>query len=144
MKTRDAEIVFISRICDPEQPRKLQKTTAVLQGRVGKSGSSLYLVFNAEVADVGPADYTIRVGGKEALILRKGASPMRQPLMIGQTMTGTYGTQIGHMETKATAEMIDIDTDASGDSGSVRLIYDLSIAGQLVGKMMLDYRYKIG
>jgi uncharacterized beta-barrel protein YwiB (DUF1934 family) len=40
--------------------------------------------------------------------------------------------------------MIDIDTDASGDSGSVRLIYDLSIAGQLVGKMMLDYRYKIG
>lgn len=144
MKTCDAEIVFISRICDPGQPRKLQKTTAVLQGRVGKSGSSLYLIFSAEIADVGPADYTIRVGGNEALILRKGASPMRQPLMIGQTMTGTYGTQIGYMETKATAEIIETDTDASGDSGLVRLVYGLSVADQLVGKMMLDYRYKIG
>ncbi|MET1248640.1 DUF1934 domain-containing protein [Sporolactobacillus sp. STCC-11] len=142
MKTRDAEIVFISRICDPGQSRKQQKTTAVLQGRVGRSGSSLYLVFSAEIADVGPADYTIRVGDKEALIIRKGASPMRQPLMIGQTMTGTYGTQIGHMETKASAEIIDSDT--SGDSGAVRLVYDLSVADQSVGKVLLDYRYKIG
>ncbi|SFG23276.1 DUF1934 domain-containing protein [Sporolactobacillus nakayamae] len=142
MKTRDAEIVFISRICDPGQSRQQQKTTAVLQGRVGRSGSSLYLVFSAEIADVGPADYTIRVSGKEALIIRKGASPMRQPLMIGQTMTGTYGTQIGHMETKATTEIIDSDT--SDDSGVVRLVYDLSVAGQSVGKVMLDYRYKIG
>ncbi|MFD2695470.1 DUF1934 domain-containing protein [Sporolactobacillus shoreicorticis] len=143
MKTRDAEIVFISRMNDPDELKCQQQTTTVVQGKVGESGSSLYLVFSAKIADVGQADYTIRVGGNEALILRKGALPMRQPLMVGQIVAGTYDTAYGRMETKAAAETIDSIIDASGDSGSIRIVYALSIQGQSVGKMVLDYHYKV-
>ncbi|MCQ2010768.1 DUF1934 domain-containing protein [Sporolactobacillus sp. STSJ-5] len=142
MKTRNAEIVFTSRMSDPGESNRQQKTTTVVRGKVGESGSSLYLVFSAKIADVGQADYTIRVSGSEALILRKGALPMRQPLMVGQTIAGTYDTEYGRMETKAAAETIDSITDSSGDSGSVRIVYALSIQGQSVGRMTLDYHYR--
>lgn len=143
MKTRNAEIVFTSRMNGHGQSDQEQKTTAVLRGQIGVSGSSLYLSFSDKIADVGPADYTVRISGNEALILRKGALPMRQPLLLGTTMDGTYETAFGLMETKATAEKIETVSDSSGNSGSVHLVYELNMQGQSVGKLTLDYHYMV-
>ncbi|GAY74730.1 DUF1934 domain-containing protein [Sporolactobacillus inulinus] len=143
MQTQDAEIVFTSTIDDPSDPGNRQTIAQVIQGKIGKSGSSLYLVFSAEIADVGLADYTIRVGNEEALILRKGALPMRQQLVIGQSIKGSYESQFGRMETQATAKRIETTCDPAGRCGSVHLVYELLIQEQSVGKATMEYRYLI-
>ncbi|MCO7176297.1 DUF1934 domain-containing protein [Sporolactobacillus kofuensis] len=143
MKTRDAEIVFTSRIdSNEQQPGQLQKTTARLNGRIGKSASSLYLTYNDRIAE-GYADYTIRISGQEALILRKGAMPMRQPLRLGISMDGTYETAYGVLSTTATAEKIETVFDSSTRAGSVRLVYALTMQGQSTGICTLDYHYRL-
>ncbi|MCL1631291.1 DUF1934 domain-containing protein [Sporolactobacillus sp. CPB3-1] len=143
MITRSAEIIFTSKINDDNDSTLVQEMTRHIRGRMGKSGSSLYLIFSTAMGDLGCCDYIIRVGGSEALILRKGPVPMRQPLLVGHARTGTYDAGYAKMETRAVAEKIETRFSEEQGAGSVLLIYQLTMQEQRVGTITHNYCYRV-
>ncbi|MDD9148281.1 MULTISPECIES: DUF1934 domain-containing protein [unclassified Sporolactobacillus] len=144
MKTHEAEIVFTSRTMNRQQPDADQMTKSVLRGRIAEGAGSLYLIFSAAVPEAGPADYTIKISGdgREALIRRKGAVPLRQPLFVGTPAEGTYETPFGKLKTEATALKIESSWDRETRSGTAGLIYEMMLEGQYSGRFRLDFRFR--
>lgn len=143
METHDAEIVFTSRIVSRQQPDANQITKSVLRGRIAEGAGSLYLIFSATVPEAGSVDYTIKLSGdgREALIRRKGAVPLRQPLFVGEPMRGTFETPFGKLETEATALKIKSSWDRETRSGTAGLVYEMTLQGEYVGRFRLDFRF---
>lgn len=138
MKVHNVGIAFTSRVTDREQPGGDRVIKNRFSGRLAEGADGLYLIYS-DAAD--EADYMIKIGEDEALIRRRGRSPLRQPLMLGIPARGSCQLLPGILETEAVAEKIKASWDAIVGSGTATLIYEMKLQGRHAGRFRIDYVY---
>jgi len=72
---------------------------------------------------------TVKVTAAGALILRNGAIKMRLPFTLNKQMTGSFELSIGKMVPVTMAKRIEHVYHPESGSGSIDLLYDLSMQG---------------
>lgn len=137
MKTRNVRITFTSRTAEHAAP----DTRSVADGRLGEGADGFYLFFSDSVAGAGKAKYIIKISSGEALIRRSGALPLRQPLFLGKRAGGRCELPVGPVQTQAIAEKIDGSWDPGSGTGTVSLVYELTLQGEAAGKFYLDFQF---
>ncbi|GGE28706.1 hypothetical protein GCM10011391_04100 [Pullulanibacillus camelliae] len=103
-------------------------------------GGAYFLRYKEEMEGVGSVDHTVKIKGDEALILRTGAVSMRQPLKVGEALTGSYNSPYGQMETVTTLNRCEAGWQDKSRNGRLLISYDLVLQGQAVGRFTLTFK----
>ncbi|MFT8319256.1 MAG: DUF1934 domain-containing protein [Sporolactobacillus sp.] len=143
MQVHPAKIIFTSRLENAVQSNESNNSprSVVVRGRIAEGVDGLYLLFSDTVDEAGSLDYSIKLGKNEALIQRKGILPLHQPLTIGAVRSGQYGSPLGELPMEALARQIQSSWDAETGRGEARLIYDLTLQKERVGRFHMTFTF---
>lgn len=119
-----------------------EKTELHIQGRFYEKNGLRYLLYKEELPDIGTVDHTIKVGGGEGLILRKGEISMRQPLRVASSTEGHYSGPFGAMATLTDTDRCEAQWDDENGIGKIMLRYHLYLQGTSVGRFSLTFNLR--
>lgn len=137
MNVHQVSIVFTSRSANGDQPVRSVRRS----GQIAEGADGFYLLFQDTVEEAGTVDYSIKFGNREALIRRKGALPLRQPLALGVSMEGSYQSPFGTLPTEAVARRIEADWDAAKGQGRATLSYELTMQQEPAGNFEMIFSF---
>lgn len=109
-----------------------------LKGDLLEKAGSLYLRYE-EVQEHQTIRTTMKLGEKQALIMRAGAVKMRLPLNIVEQQLGHYENELGSVPLVTQTKKMTF-THQQG-SGNFYVQYDLLMSGQSVGNYTLDITF---
>lgn len=110
-------------------------------GRYQKTDSASFLRYE-EVVEAGTVTTTVKITEEGALILRSGALKMRMTFRENQTITGTYQSPYGTLQTEAITKQLEHSYHPHTKEGHLELLYDLIIQGSQAGTYHLTITYK--
>lgn len=120
----------------------LEESKLAVTGDLFYKNEYYYLIYRENLENVGQVTNTLKFREKEATILRQGAISMRQHLIPGKTISGTYQHPHGQMEIKTKATDIRFQIDEEKGSGTLLLQYKMDIQGKPVGRYKLLFDIK--
>ena len=109
-----------------------------LNGYLLEKAGSMYLRYE-EVQEDKTIRTTMKLGEKQALIMRAGAVKMRLPLNIVEQQIGHYESEFGSMPLVIQTKKMTFTRQAV--SGDFYVQYDLLMSGQSVGNYTLDITF---
>ncbi|MBB4823126.1 uncharacterized beta-barrel protein YwiB (DUF1934 family) [Sporosarcina luteola] len=138
---RSVNVQLQSTIIHPGQPA--DKHTLEAKGTVVEKAGNQYLRFE-EKQNGQTVRTTVKLGRKEALIMRSGAVQMRLPFTIGNPRPGTYGNGPATFNLLVNTKELLVNTDPKGTAGSFHVHYELHADGALLGTYKLQITYTEG
>lgn len=136
------EIKIISTIHQIDQEKQTYELW--LQGSFHKKSNKMYLRYE-EFMEEKKVKTTLKMGNKQALILRGGDLNMRLPFHISQTEHGHYDTKYGFLPLQTKTNRLEFHHfEDNHIKGTFHVEYDLFISGQPVGKYKLEIQYTEG
>jgi uncharacterized beta-barrel protein YwiB (DUF1934 family) len=110
-------------------------------GSLITKGDTVYLKY-AEVQDDKNINTTVKMGEKEALVMRSGGLNMRLPFLLNTERNGSYESEYGVlMVTTSTKRMT---YEKNKNDGRFVVQYDLNVSGESVGEYTLEFHYTEG
>lgn len=109
-----------------------------LNGHLLEKTGSMYLRYD-EVQEDKTISTTIKLGEKQALIMRAGAIKMRLPLNIVEQQIGHYESEFASMPLVIHTKEMTFTKQAV--SGNFYVQYDLLMSGQSVGNYTVDITF---
>lgn len=110
-------------------------------GSLIKKGEHSYLKY-AEVQEDKKINTTVKMGTKEALVLRSGDLNMRLPFVLNATQNGRYESEYGVlMVTTSTKNMT---YEKNEQDGRFVVQYDMTVSGESAGEYTLEFQYTEG
>jgi len=97
-------------------------------GQYYKKENARFLQYNEEMEE-GSVKTIIKISDKDGLILRSGAVKMRLPFQMNKKLRGSYDTRYGVFETATLTKRLAHQFNEQTDSGSIELLYEMSIQG---------------
>lgn len=110
-------------------------------GRYYQKDSSYYLQYE-ELLDEGSVKTIVKMTEEDALILRRGNINMRLPLRLNQRLRGSYETPYGTLGTTTYTKRLEYSYFQENETGSVEIIYDLTINGSKTGTYHVNIMFK--
>ena len=104
---------------------------------IEKRGNS-YLIYE-EMQDDNKINTTVKMGEKEALVLRSGGVNMRLPFLENAEQTGSYESEYGVLMVSTMTRKIAFEQNKN--DGYFVVQYDLNVSGQPVGEYTLEFHY---
>ncbi len=87
---------------------------------------------------------TVKMGTKDALILRSGAVTMRLPFTTDGERAGTYGSGPATFDLLVKTDRLDFVEEMDGSGGQFNVAYGLHADGSLLGTYKLIITYTEG
>jgi uncharacterized beta-barrel protein YwiB (DUF1934 family) len=109
-------------------------------GRYFRKAQASYLLYE-EILDVGKIKTTVKFSQDEAVILRTGAVNMRLAFKNQHLMKGHYDTPYGSMDTLTDTKKLE-HRQTNGKKGTLDLVYDLTMQGDLAGTYHMEIKYE--
>ena len=110
-------------------------------GSLIKKGEYDYLKY-AEVQEDKNINTTVKMGDKEALVLRSGGLNMRLPFVLNAEQTGNYESEYGSL--KVTTTTRSMSYEKTEQDGRFVVHYDFLVSGEPVGEYTLEFHYTEG
>lgn len=134
---KKVKVKLVSTILPTEGERETYEMW--LEGSITHKAGNDYLRYE-EVQEDQKIRTTIKLAGRDTVILRNGAVKMRMPLNIEQSEIGHYESMYGSLPLETTTHQLAIDAQADG---STRFLtqYDLRVAGNSVGNYTLEINF---
>lgn len=107
-------------------------------GLLFEKGSHSYLKYE-EIQEEQTIKTTVKMGLKEALVLRSGGVNMRLPFLLDAEQIGSYESEYGSL--MANTKTRHIEFKKNKHDGHFIVQYELSISGQPVGEYTLEFHY---
>jgi uncharacterized beta-barrel protein YwiB (DUF1934 family) len=107
-------------------------------GLLFKKGNHSYLKYE-EIQEEQTIKTTVKMGIKEALVLRSGAVNMRLPFLLDTEQIGSYESEYGTL--MANTKTRHIEFEKNQQDGHFIIKYELIISGQSVGDYTLEFYY---
>lgn len=136
---QNVTIQLKSRIRDAESG-VIENNTVTASGHLAIKNDTLYLKYTEEMAEIGAVHHTIKITAEEFTVMRQGALSMRMPLVVNRNMEGSYQTPAGKLNLETRAKRLDYKWNDQEENGTIHLVYDLTMQGQLVGRCDLRYQ----
>lgn len=109
-------------------------------GTFYKKGSADFLHYDEVMEEVGTVATTLRLTPTDAVIMRNGAVKMNLPLQKNKKRVGRYTTPYGVFELETNTSRYDYLFNEQ--SGTIDLLYDLTMQGQKSGQFLLNVEFK--
>lgn len=123
-----------------DRPDSPQETTELkTEGQFYIKDEAYYLLYEERMEEGEAVRNTLKVTDREALVIRKGAVSMRQPLVEGEKTKGVYQNPLGNMHIETKTKQADIRWSQETASGQIVLRYDLNMENQPVGRFQLIF-----
>ncbi|MFC7391898.1 DUF1934 domain-containing protein [Scopulibacillus cellulosilyticus] len=135
----DVKIVLDSKLTYKAEGHT-EKTTVELNGQAVLKNNVLFLRYDETMEGIGIVHNTVKIKDGEAVIIRKGAVTMRQPLKKGAVTEGTYHHPYGNMLMKTTTKTCKGSWDEDKKQGLIKIDYEFAMQGQHVGLCQLIYK----
>lgn len=123
---------------------KVEETAFTTTGLIAIKDNTLYLRYDEVMAEIGTVHHTVKVKTEEATVLRQGPISMRMPLALNLETEGSYKMPFGRMEMLTHAKKLDYKWDEQKQTGTIDLVYDLTIQGEHVGLCEISYHLSGG
>jgi uncharacterized beta-barrel protein YwiB (DUF1934 family) len=107
-------------------------------GLLIEKGTHSYLKYD-EIQEEQTIKTTVKMGLKEALVLRSGGINMRLPFLLGEDQTGSYEGEYGSLMVKTKTRQMTFEK--SEQTGHFIVQYELIIDGQPIGDYKLEFQY---
>ena len=107
-------------------------------GSLINKGDHDYLKYE-EVQEDTNINTTVKMGEREALVLRSGGLNMRLPLHLDAEQTGSYASEFGMLMVKTTTHRMTYDR--KDNEGMFVVQYELDVSGEPVGEYTLEFHY---
>lgn len=139
--TKDKKIPIKLKVKTTNYQEKDQQTIELITfGTLVKKENADFLQYDEVMEDIGTIATTLKLTEKEALIIRNGPVKMNLPLQKNKKRVGRYTTPYG---------IFDLETYTSrytyvpnNHSGTIDLLYNLTIQGQSSGQFLLNIEFK--
>ena len=141
METQNVTIMLNSSIRHPEQDEETHELHAIGQ-YIKKAGRS-YLKFNEEQSG-NRIETTVKMGDKDALIMRRGAVDMRLPFNLDEERQGTYGSGPANFQLIVKTNNLEFTKLVDGFGGRFTVAYELVAEGSVLGIYELTITYSEG
>lgn len=135
-KKKMAKIKLVTIIRHPDQ--EIETFELWVEGSLFRKQDHTYLTFE-EVQESGSVRTTVKMGEKEALILRGGVIKMRLPFILNENQPGSYDGGYGSLA--VTVHTHRLKFEHNDGHGHFLVDYDLLTGDQLVGKYNLEFTY---
>ncbi|WP_019412799.1 DUF1934 domain-containing protein [Paenisporosarcina sp. TG20] len=124
------------------QPNEQPETFELwANGTLIDKGENAYLKY-VEVQDDNHINTTVKMGEREALILRSGGVNMRLPFSKNVEQTGSYESEYGVLMVKTKTRKMTFKKN--NHDGQFVVQYDFNVSGQSVGEYTLEFHYTEG
>jgi len=110
-------------------------------GSLINKGDHDYLKYE-EVQEDTNINTTVKMGEREALVLRSGGLNMRLPFHLNAEQTGSYASEFGMLMVKTTTHRMTYDK--KDNEGMFVVQYELDVSGEPVGEYILEFHYTEG
>lgn len=107
-------------------------------GLLFEKGTHSYLKYE-EVQEEQTIKTTVKMGSREALILRSGGVNMRLPFLLHTDQIGSYESEYGSLMVNTKTR--DIVFENNKQDGHFIVQYELMMSGQSVGEYTLEFHY---
>ncbi|MBM7645403.1 uncharacterized beta-barrel protein YwiB (DUF1934 family) [Scopulibacillus daqui] len=123
-----------------EKEGHTEETTIEITGQVIIKNNVLFLRYDETMDDIGTINNTVKIKDDEAVIIRKGAVSMRQPLKKGSVTEGTYHHPYGKMLMTTKTKTCQCSWNEDKKQGLIKIDYEFAMQGQHVGLCQLIYK----
>jgi len=110
-------------------------------GSLITKGEKVYLKY-AEMQDDKNVNTTVRMGEKEALVMRSGGLNMRLPFVLNAEQNGSYESEYGVLLVTTSTQSMTFEQNEN--DGRFVVQYDLNVSGEPVGEYTLEFHYTEG
>ena len=110
-------------------------------GSLINKGDHDYLKYE-EVQEETTINTTVKMGEREALVLRSGGLNMRLPFFLNAEQMGSYASEYGMLMVKTTTHRLTYDK--KDNEGMFVVQYELDVSGEPVGEYILEFHYTEG
>lgn len=134
------QVQLHSSIQHPGQEKETHSLQAM--GRYTEKNGSVYLQYEEE-QDGQKIQTTLKIGRKEALIMRSGAIKMRLPFSIEEDRFGEYRSGQGRLKLQVKTTTLNFSQEEARN-GKFLVAYELHAEGSILGTYELSITYLEG
>ena len=109
-------------------------------GTFYKKENADFLQYDEVMEEVGTVATTLKLTSNDAVIMRNGAVKMNLPLQKNRKRIGRYTTPYGNFDLETNTSRYNYLLNEQ--SGTIDLLYDLTMQGQKSGQFLLDIEFK--